>query len=54
MHVPPPDALRLAEAFKDSNPAYLKLIPHEGCLRAARAQNIPWKQLETRFQTECG
>ena len=54
MHAPPPDALQLAEAFKDSNPAYLKLIPHEGCLRAARAQNIPWKQLETQFQQECG
>jgi hypothetical protein len=54
MHAPPPDALQLAEALKDSNPAYLKLIPHETCLRAARARNIPWKQLETRFQTECG
>ena len=54
MHAPPSDALKLAEAFKDSNPAYLKLIPHEGWLRAQRAQNIPWKQTETLFLQECG
>ena len=54
MHAPPPDALKLAEAFKDSNPAYLKLIPHEGCLRAQRARNTSWKQTEMLFLQECG
>ena len=54
MHPPPPDALKLTEAFKDSNPAYLKLIPHEGCARAQRARNTSWKHMETLFLQECG
>lgn len=53
MHPPPPDVDKLIAAFQDSNPAYIKLIPHETCLRAQRP-HTPWKQMETLFSQECG